>query len=260
MEEQKKEGVRLYKKVNRQNVMITVPSTVQGFLVIEELIAAGIHVNATLLFALKQYEQTARAYLNGLKRLKESGGDISKIHSVASVFVSRVDSVIDPLLKQKMVQAKDRLAKDKITALLGKAAVANCRIIFEKYKELFSSDEFIRLQSAGANTQRVLWGSTSTKSPEYSDIKYVTELITRPTVNTVPEPTLKAFLDHGSVQEAFNHPAEESLQVIDQLSELGIHIADVNNQLLIDGCAAFDEAFEGLLKSVEDKASALIQK
>lgn len=260
VEEQRKEGVRLYKKVNRPNVMIKVPSTKQGFLVIEELIAEGINVNATLIFSLKQYEKTAMAYLDGLKRFKAGGGDISKVRSVASVFVSRVDSVVDARLKEKIASAKDQSSKDKAASLLGKAAVANCRVIFEKYKEIFSCDEFNHLQSDGANVQRVLWGSTSTKSPEYSDIKYITELITRPTVNTVPEPTLKAFLDHGTVQEAFGNPAEEALQVLDQLSDMGIHIVDVNNQLLVDGCAAFDEAFEDLLKSVENKASSLIQK
>ncbi len=145
VEEQKKEGIRLYKKVNRPNVMIKVPSTVQGVSVIEELIAEGINVNATLIFSLKQYEQTAKAYLNGLKRLKAKGGNLSKIHSVASVFVSRVDAVIDPLLKSKIALAKDGVEKQKKSALLGKAAVANCRIIFEKYKEIFSTDEFIRL-------------------------------------------------------------------------------------------------------------------
>ncbi|MGE0269521.1 MAG: transaldolase [Candidatus Omnitrophota bacterium] len=260
VEEQRKEGVRLYKKVNRPNVMIKVPSTKQGFLVIEELIAAGINVNATLIFSLKQYEKTAMAYLDGLKRFQSDGGNISKVRSVASVFVSRVDSVVDALLKEKIAAASDRETKDRAAGLLGKAAVANCRVIFEKYKELFSSDEFNQLQSGGANVQRVLWGSTSTKSPEYSDIKYITELITRPTVNTVPEPTLKAFLDHGTVNEAFDNPAEEALQVLDDLSELGIHIVDVNNRLLVDGCKAFDEAFEDLLKSVENKASSLIQK
>lgn len=260
IDEQKNEGVRLHKKVNRPNVMIKVPSTKQGFVVIEELIAAGINVNATLIFSLGQYEKTAQAYINGLKRLKTSGRDISRIRSVASVFVSRVDSVIDPLLNEKISQAKDKTVKDKLSVLMGKAAVANCRIIFEKYKELFSAEALKKYNLVGANVQRVLWGSTSTKNPDYSDVKYINELITRPTVNTVPEPTLKAFLDHGTVKEAFDQPVEKAFEVIKQLNDFGIKIDEVNNQLLKDGCAAFDEAFEGLLKSVENKASALIQK
>lgn len=260
IEEQKNEGVRLHKKVSRPNVMIKVPSTKQGFVVIEELIAAGINVNATLIFSLDQYEKTAQAYTNGLKRLKTNGRDLSRIRSVASVFVSRVDSVIDPLLNEKISKAKDKATKDKLTSLLGKAAVANCRIIFEKYKELFSADTLKKYNLTGANVQRVLWGSTSTKNPDYSDVKYITELIARPTVNTVPEPTLKAFLDHGTVKEAFDQPVEKAFDVIKQLKDFGITIEEVNNQLLKDGCAAFDEAFEGLLKSVENKASALIQK
>lgn len=260
IEEQKNEGVRLHKKVNRPNVMIKVPSTKQGFVVIEELTAAGINVNATLIFSLDQYERTAQAYINGLKRLKTSGRDIARIRSVASVFVSRVDSVIDSLLHEKISKAKDKATKDKLSSLLGKAAVANCRIIFERYKELFSAEALKKCNLTGANVQRVLWGSTSTKNPDYSDVKYITELITRPTVNTVPEPTLKAFLDHGTVKEAFGQPVEKAFEVIKQLKDFGINIDEVNNQLLKDGCAAFDEAFEGLLKSVENKASALIQK
>lgn len=257
VEEQKNEGIRLFKKVDRPNVMIKVPSTEAGFSVIEELIALGINVNATLIFSLHQYEQTALAFQRGLKRLMESGGDVKKVHSVASVFISRIDSAVDKLLDEKTVAESDAAKTSEIEGLKGKAAVANSRIIFERFKALFSSDEFKAMEAKGANIQRVLWGSTSTKDPAYSDIKYITELITKPTVNTVPENTMQAFLDHGTVQEAFDYDVAESVAVMDGLSGLGINMTEINSKLLNDGCVAFDQAFEELLASVEKKAAQL---
>ena len=252
IEEQAAEGVRLFEKVARPNVMIKVPSTEQGFAVIEQLIGRGINVNATLIFSLAQYERVALAYLAGLETYQAAGGDVRKVHSVASVFVSRIDSFIDKKLADI---TGDQAGEAK--ALLGQAAVANSRIIFEKAEEIFASAQFRALAEKGANRQRVLWGSTSTKNPEYSDVKYVTELIARPTVNTVPEQTLVAFLDHGSVAEAFDADASSAKDVMARLLALGIDIDVVNARLLADGCAAFDAAFEDLLKSIESKAAAL---
>ncbi|MBZ0166356.1 MAG: transaldolase, partial [Candidatus Omnitrophica bacterium] len=257
VEEQEAEGVRLFQKVNRPNVMIKVPSTEQGFAVIEKLIARGINVNATLIFSLQQYEHIAKAYVSGLTHLKAAGRPLDRVHSVASVFVSRIDTLIDERLNGLIANEADPARKQLACKLRGVAAVANSRIIFEAAESFFTADDFCRLQAAGGNRQRVLWGSTSTKNPDYSDIKYVTELIAKPTVNTVPEQTLVAFLDHGTVAEAFSAEASSARAHIAQLAQLGIDLDVVNKKLLADGCAAFDAAFEDLLKSIEIKAEAL---
>ena len=204
VDEQVKEGIRLYEEVDRKNVMIKVPSTPSGITVFEELIARGINVNVTLIFSLQQYVDTVYAYFRGLKRLSKTRDDLSGVRSVASVFISRIDSSVDKLIDQRMSTANEE-EKNKLQSLLGKAAVSNARIIFEEFKSLFGSDEFQQLFDKNANVQRVLWASTSTKNPEYSDIKYVTELICKPTVNTIPGNTLEAFADHGVVKDGFEN-------------------------------------------------------
>ncbi|MCA9401437.1 MAG: transaldolase [Candidatus Omnitrophica bacterium] len=256
--EQVSEGVRLFKSVNRPNVMIKVPSTLEGVQVIEELTAQGINVNATLIFSLEQYEQVAKAYIKGLARLAQSRPDLRDVHSVASVFVSRTDTAIDKILDEKIAETHDENIKAQLNALKGKAAVANCHRVFALSKALFSGDSFTALQTKHANIQRVLWGSTSTKNPDYNDVKYVEELIVKPTVNTIPANTLKAFIDHGTVQEALQYDVAESEEIIKALRKHGIDIETINQKLLIDGCAAFSKAFESLLFTIEQKASALI--
>jgi len=260
IDEQVKEGMRLFKKVNRPNVMIKVPSTPAGFSVVEELIAQGINVNTTLIFSLEQYEKTAAAYLKGLQRLATSSSDLNQVRSVASVFISRVDTMIDKMIDEKLNQETDKNKKASLEGLKGKAAVANSRIIFEKSKELFSSEEFKALEQKGANLQRVLWGSTSTKNSQYSDVKYIEELIASPTVNTVPEATLMAFLEHGQVKEALTDDVGDSQQILDSLKGIGIHIDDVCQKLLTDGCMAFNKAFEELLESLDKKTAQLSLK
>ena len=255
IKEQAAEGARLFKKVNRPNVMIKVPSTPEGFPVIEELISQGINVNVTLIFSLKQYEQTVQAYFQGLTRLAKQQSDLSNVHSVASVFVSRIDTVIDKVLDERIAKTNDA----KLKNLLGKAAVANCRMIYDRWEELFKSAEFKTLEKKGANIQRVLWGSTSTKNPNYPDIKYVTELMAPSTVNTLPENTLMAFLDHGKVKNAFVDDIKQSHETLASLKSSGIDVNDVCAKLLDAGVVAFSEAFESLLKSIEKKAHALSQ-
>ncbi|MBI5149465.1 MAG: transaldolase [Candidatus Omnitrophica bacterium] len=251
--EQITEGLRLFKAVGRPNLMIKVPATPEGFKVVEELTANGVNVNTTLIFSLKQYERTAEAYFAGLTRLLKKKGSVPTVHSVASVFVSRVDTLIDDLL-EKHADAKS------LQPLKGKAAVANCRIIFERYHQFVNSSVYKALAAQGANMQRVLWGSTSTKNPQYSDIKYVTELIARPTVNTIPEKTLLAFLDHGKVQEAFGAASGDAARILSQLRSLGIDIDSVCQGLLRDGVKAFEDAFEALLNAIEKKATALVNR
>lgn len=257
IEEQAQEGIRLFDAVKRKNVMIKVPSTDQGFPVIEELISRGINVNVTLIFSLAQYEKTVAAYFAGLKRLSKNTNDLSSVRSVASVFISRIDSTIDKTLDDFIKNEKDATRQSQLRALKGKAAVANSRIIFERFKKLFNGQEFQALKSKGANIQRVLWGSTSTKNPDYSDVKYVTELIASPTVNTLPEKTLMAFLDHGQVKEAFDYDVKQAEDVVARLKKHNIDVNQVCAQLLIDGVNAFNQAFEELQSTLEKKAEQL---
>jgi len=256
-EEQIQEGLRLFKKVSRSNVMIKVPSTGAGIPVIEELIANGINVNATLIFSVGQYEAVAKAYYKGLARRVQEGSDLSGIRSVASVFISRIDATVDKLIDAKLAEETDEAKKEQLQVLKGKAAVANSRIVFEKWKKLMGSDEVKALKGKNANVQRVLWASTGTKNPDYSDIKYVTELICAPTVNTLPEKTLNAFLDHGEVQEAFTDGPQEAVNVIESLRGFGIDIDVVCSDLLDKGVVAFDDAFKELAASIEKKAAEL---
>jgi transaldolase len=256
-EETVAEAKRLYKKVNRPNVMFKVPSTNEGFTAIEQLLAEGINVNITLIFSLQQYKNTAQAYMRGIEKLLQKNGDISKVCSVASVFVSRIDTVIDELIEKKLTREGDAAMISRLKSLRGKAAVANSAIIYKDYVATFFGNAFKILREKGAKVQRLLWGSTSTKNPSYSDIKYVTELIGKHTVNTIPEKTLNAFLDHGAVKEALTNDTGDAQMVIDELMNLGISIDDVCNKLLEDGVVAFERSFDALLKSIEEKSKKL---
>jgi transaldolase len=243
--------------VNRPNVMIKVPSTKAGIFVIEELTAKGVNVNATLIFSVGQYEQVAKAYYQGLARRVQTIADLSPVRSVASVFVSRIDTAVDKILDEQLAKETDQTRRKQLQSLKGKAAVANSRMTFEKWKEMLNSDVALALEGNHANVQRVLWGSTGTKNPQYSDIKYVTELIGTPTVNTLPEQTLNAFLDHGQIRDAFTEDPSESLEIIQSLRDVHIDIDDVCCKLLDNGVAAFDQAFKELLASIEKKAAEL---
>ena len=242
-----KEGLRLFRRVAHPNAMIKVPATDAGFPVIEELLSQGVNVNTTLIFSLEQYEKTAYAFLKGAQRFSQQGGDLKRLGSVASVFVSRIDTAIDKMLGEKGEKA-----------LQGKAAVANSKIIFKRFGEIFSSNDFNSLAKEGCLPQRVLWGSTGTKNPAYSDIKYVTELIAKPTVNTVPEKTINAFLDHGNAKEAFSaKDIGDAQKVVSDLQKFGTDINDVCGKLLLDGVKAFETSFEALLAAIESKARSL---
>lgn len=252
-EETVKEGKRLFQKVNRPNVMFKVPATKPGFSAIEELVALGININSTLIFSLEQYINTADAYIRGIERILENKGDVSKVHSVASVFVSRIDTSVDNLLDQLLAKEEAQKKKALLMSLKGKAAVSNSGLIYQKYLEIFSSEDFKQLRKKGANEQRVLWGSTSTKNPDYSDIKYVSELIAKNTVNTMPEQTFNAFFDHGKVKEALTSNAPEAQEVIVILKKQGIDINADCAQLLKEGVLAFEKSFDSLLNAIEKK-------
>ena len=243
------EGKRLAAKVNRPNVMFKVPATDAGFAAISALLAEGINVNVTLIFSLEQYEKTAAAYVEGVTGLLKNKGDARSIRSVASVFVSRIDTAVDKLL--------DQLQEEEAASLKGKAAVANSNLIYQAYREIFSGDPFKGMEKQGASVQRVLWGSTGTKNPAYSDIKYMAELIARDTVNTVPENTLEAFLDHGVVKEALTAEADDAQGIITVLQRLGIDINAVCTKLLEDGVIAFEQSFDSLLHAIEKKTQSM---
>lgn len=251
------EGKRLYRKVKRSNVMFKVPATSEGFRAIEELIACGININVTLIFSLEQYVNAAQAYMRGIKRILQNNGDVSQVRSVASIFVSRIDTAIDNLLKELVDREEDQSEKIKLASLRGWAAAANANLIYKKYLEIFSSNEFKQIQGKGAQLQRVLWGSTSTKNPAYSDIKYVTELIARDTVNTMPENTFEAFLDHGVVKEALTSDISNALNIVNSLEALRISIKEVLTKLLHDGVATFEKSFVSLLDSIEKKTKGV---
>lgn len=252
-----KEARRLYKKVSRPNVMFKVPSTKEGFKAIEELIAEGININITLIFSLRQYANTAQAFLRGIKKLSGKRDDLSSVSSVASVFVSRIDTLVDSLLDERLAKETDGKVKEKLQSLKGKAAVANSKIIYEKYRKLFSGSVFEELKKKGAQIQRLLWGSTGTKNPEYSDIKYVKELIAKDTINTVPDHTFEAFLNHGVVKETVTQDIEVAKATIKDLGTFGIEIDDVCEELLARGVASFEKSFDSLLSAIDKKRKVL---
>ena len=220
LESQLKEGRRLWQKLDRPNVMIKVPATKNGLGAVRGLIAQGINVNVTLIFSAEQYQQVVWAYLKGLNHLAQNGGDIRQVHSVASIFVSRIDTAVDKKLDEK-------------SALRGLSAVQNCKIIYHKFQNSFGSSEFKALKLKGANIQRVLWASTGTKDPQYSDIKYITQLIAADTVNTVPDKTLEAVLDHGVAKAVMPGNVAEAQKTIEQLSFLGVDIGMLFSAMLL---------------------------
>jgi transaldolase/glucose-6-phosphate isomerase len=240
------EARRLWKAIGRPNVMIKVPATPEGVFAIEALIGEGINVNATLMFSLAHYEAVAQAYLRGLRRNKRPG----EVASVASFFVSRVDTVVDEKLEE--------IGTPEALALRGKTGIANCKVVYQRYLELFKGKSFAALAGNGARVQRPLWASTGTKNKTYSDVLYVEELIGPDTVNTLPPITLEAFRDHGKPRASLEASAEEAQKTLAQLRKLGIDLEAVTETLQGQGIAAFAESYEKLLQTLEGKRSALL--
>jgi transaldolase len=243
------EAKRLFTAVNRPNVMIKVPATPEGIPAIEALIGAGINVNITLMFSMAHYEAVAQAYLKGLRQLLANGGKPQQVASVASFFVSRVDTAVD----KKLNELDDPAA----AALLGKTAVANSKIVYQRFKEIFHGAVFQELQTAGAARQRLLWASTSTKNPAYPDTLYVDNLIGAETVNTMPPETIEAFRDHGKLANTLEQGVEEAQEVLDNLAELQINLDEITEKLQEDGVAAFAKSFDGLLGAIAGRAERL---
>jgi len=243
------EAHRLWNTVARANVMIKVPGTVQGAIALRRLIADGINVNVTLLFAVEAHAHIIDAYLGGLEDRLHAGGALSDVSSVASFFVSRVDSEVDARL--------GKIGTPAATALLGKAAVANAVLAYALFVERFSGPRWEKLAAAGARVQRPLWASTGTKNAAYSDVKYVESLIGPDTVNTLPPATIEAFRDHGKVVRTIDADVSGARQSIASLSAAGVDLTAVTDKLLADGLSSFQKSFETLIAGLEQKAAAL---
>jgi len=250
------EATRLWTTVDRPNVMIKVPGTPEGADATRRLIASGINVNITLLFSLEAYRRVIEAYIAGLEERVAAGKDIRNIASVASFFVSRVDTEVDKRL-DAIAKSASPDQKKKIDGLRGKAAIANAKLAYQIFEREFSSPRWKKLEAKGASVQRVLWASTSTKNPAYRDVMYVEQLIGPHTVNTMPPNTLEAFKDHGEVQRTVDKDYGAAERVIRDLGQLGVSIDDVTTKLLVDGLASFQKSFDTLIAGLAKKTKSL---
>ena len=242
-------ALRLFDTLGRPNVMIKVPATPEGIPAIRALISRGVNVNVTLIFSLEMYARVREAYVSGLEDLERAGGDLSAVSSVASFFVSRVDTAVDGQLEG---------LGGTLESLMGEAAVANAKIAYQDFKKTFSTDRFGVLAQKGARVQKPLWASTSTKNPLYSDVMYVETLIGADTVNTMPDTTLEAFLDHGRASDSIERDVEESRETIATLEENGISMDAVTTNLMHEGVKAFADSFDMLLDDIEAKRDSLM--
>ena len=245
------EARRLWKAVNRENVMIKIPGTPEGLPAIRQAIGEGINVNVTLLFAQEVYEKVADAHIAGLEDLAKRGGNLKKIGGVASFFISRIDSLVDSLIDAKLKATTDAQQQALLKSLLGKIAIANGKLTYLRYQRIFSGARWEALAAKGAQTQRVLWASTSTKNPAYRDVMYVEELIGPDTVNTMPPATIDAFRDHGRLRNSLTEDVAGAQKVMDDLAKAGISIKEVTDKLTADGVDLFADAFHKLLAAVE---------
>jgi transaldolase / glucose-6-phosphate isomerase len=245
------EARRLWKAANRENVMIKVPGTAEGLPAIRQLIGEGININITLLFAQEVYEKVAEAYVAGLEDLAKRGGNLKKMASVASFFISRIDTLIDSMLNDRLKKTTDPTQQALFSSLLGKVAIANGKLTYQRYQRIFSGPRWEALAAKGAQTQRVLWASTSTKNPKYRDVIYIEELIGPDTVNTMPLATIDAFRDHGQLRNSLTEDVAGAQKVMDDLARAGIAIKEVTDKLTEDGVKLFADAFDKLLAAVE---------
>jgi len=240
---------QLWRRLSRPNLLVKIPATPAGLPAIEAAIAEGISVNVTLMFSVEVYRAVARAYIAGLRRRLATGGEIDRIASVASFFVSRVDTKVD--------KALDAIGTDAALALRGRAAIANAKLAYAAYGEIFGGDEFADLRAAGARVQRCLWASTSTKNPTYRDVLYAEELIGPDTVDTLPSETIAAFLDHGAVARTLDAGLDEAHATLQALEQQGISMQLVTDELIAEGVASFARSFDELLAAIDAQRQAL---
>jgi transaldolase len=247
------EARRLWSAVDRPNLMIKVPGTDAGIPVIEQLLADGINVNVTLLFSLENHERVMNAFLAGIERRVEAGQPVDRVASVASFFVSRVDTAIDAELEARVQSASDAALATRLRTLKGRAAIANAKLAYELYRKVFGGERFAALKAKGAQVQRPLWASTSTKNPEYRDVIYVEELIGPDTVNTMPLATVHAFGDHGVAARTLDQGLDRARADLQALAEVGVELDRVTRDLQVEGVDKFQASYRSLLASVEEK-------
>ena len=246
---------RLFKELDRPNAMIKIPGTKEGLPAVEQCLGEGINVNITLLFGLENYEQVAWTYVSALEKRAEAGEPIDRIASVASFFISRVDSLTDTKLQELMDSASDDAQKAKLNDLLGLAGIANAKLAYSKFKDIFSSPRWKSLEAKGARVQRCLWASTSTKNPAYRDVMYLEELIGADTVNTLPQVTLEAFRDHGVATATLDVDIDGAHDVIKRLGQVGIDFTGVTDQLQTEGVDLFAQSFNTARDTIEKAIS-----
>jgi transaldolase len=243
----------LWGKIGRKNLMVKIPATKEGLPAIEQAISEGMNINVTLIFAVQRYREVADAYLKGLERRLQSGKPVDHVASVASVFVSRIDTLVDSMLEKNIAASSDAGARKSREGLYGKAAIANTKMIYQAFKEIFGTKRFAALKEKGASVQRPLWGSTGTKNAAYSDLLYVETLVGLHTVNTVPPQTYKAILDHGKPALSVESDLEGAKKALRDLKEIGIDMDAVTRQLEEDGVASFEKSFDGLYNNLDEK-------
>ncbi|MGZ4896357.1 MAG: transaldolase [Candidatus Angelobacter sp.] len=247
------EARRLWKTVARPNIMIKVPGTPEGAPAVRQLTSEGININITLLFAQEAYVKVAEAYIEGLEAAQKAGMDISGIASVASFFVSRIDSLVDSMIDERLKAAPSPQQQDLLRGLQGKVAIANAKQAYRSYQQMIATQRWKNLAAHGAHVQRLLWASTSTKNPKYRDVLYIEELIGPDTVNTIPPATMDAFREHGNVSRTLDADVTTADTVMTNLEKAGISMQKVTDQLLDDAIKLFADAFQKLLSAVEQK-------
>jgi transaldolase/glucose-6-phosphate isomerase len=252
------EAKALWHAVARPNAMIKIPGTPEGIPAVRQLIGEGININVTLLFSQETYERVAEAYIAGLEHLASRGGDLRKVASVASFFISRIDAAIESIVTARLNETSDPRERRQLNSLLGKVAIANAKLAYQRYQSIFGSQRWKSLAAKGAQTQRLLWASTGTKNPAYSDVLYVEELIGPDTVNTVPPATFHAYRDHGRAWASLTDDVDSAAYTMDTVAQLGISMADVTAKLTEDGVRLFEEAFAKLLIAVEGASKSSV--
>jgi len=254
------EARRFWKMVDRPNLMIKIPATPEGLPAVRQTLMEGMNINITLIFSIEDYRKVADAFISALEDRNAEGKDISHIASVASFFVSRVDTLVDQLLENKIKASSDGAEQQKFKSLEGKAAIANARLVYQDFKHIFHSPRFETLKHSGAHVQRPLWASTSTKNPAYRDVLYAEELVGPDTVDTMPLETVENFRDHGNVRLSVEDNIQQAMDEFAELEKVGIHYDQVTKQLQDEGVQKFADSFHELFKGIESKKQSIQSK
>lgn len=258
-EETMEEARRLFRKVDRRNCFIKIPGTQEGLPAIEEMLHEGINVNVTLLFSVERYEEVAKAYIRALNRRMEEGKAVDQIASVASFFLSRIDVLMDKKLQSILDTESDEAKKEIARDVMGETAIASAKIAYQRFQNIFSGGKWDQLKEQGAQVQKPLWASTSTKNPDYSDVRYVENLIGKHTVNTMPDDTVDAFEDHGKVRpNSVEENVDQAYEILEMVAALDIEMKDVTSQLVGEGIRKFISPYDALMESIDEKSGELV--